>query len=164
MVTPFFQQTTTTRDKCAGVGWNAQYKNRSRMGGKGVGNGLKYWKTNYLLYCHLVIFGYTSQIPVERFWCRCTHMTLIWCGMIVKNFVWIVRTVFETIEKFKNGHFWANFDWLFLRSQSYDFDVIAHTGAPFGVEWLQNFIKNHMDSFREIFIERSGRKNVRLHK
>ena len=56
--------------------------NQSRMCGKGVGNGSEYLKTNYVLYCHLVILG------------------LIYA--------------------------------MFLTSQSYDFDVIAHAGA--GVE------------------------------
>ena len=30
---------------------------------------------------------------------------------------------------------------LFLRSQSYDFDAIAHAGAPLGVELLENFME-----------------------
>ena len=41
--------------------------NQGRTCGKGVGKGLKYWKTNYLLHCHLIIFGYVSQIPVIQF-------------------------------------------------------------------------------------------------
>ena len=59
---------------------------QSRTRGKRVGNGLKDWKSYYVLYCHLVI-----------------------SGLILA---------------------------MFLRSQSYDFDVIALTEAPSGVEWL----------------------------
>ena len=57
--------------------------------------------------------------------------------MTVENFVRIVSTVFEKIEKSKNGCFSAIFGLIlaiFLTTQSYDFDAIAHTGAPLGVE------------------------------
>ena len=56
---------------------------------------------------------------------------------------------------------------MFLSSQSYDFDAIAHAGAPLDVEWLQNFMKIVWTVFEkfEIFIERSGeKKTTRLHK
>ena len=51
---------------------------------------------------------------------------------------------------------------MFLKSQSYDFDVIAHAGAPLGVDWLCKSFKNCMDVFEkfEIFIERSGEKST----
>ena len=58
---------------------------------------------------------------------------------------------------------------MFLTFQSYDFDAFAHTGAPLGVEWLQNFIKivwTVFDKF-EILMKRSGEKKTkktRLHK
>ena len=52
--------------------------------------------------------------------------------MTVENFVQIVWTVFEKIEKkSKKGCFLANFGLIlamFLTSQSYDFDAIAHIG------------------------------------
>ena len=51
--------------------------------------------------------------------------------MTVENFVRIVWTVFEKIEKsrkmFVVGHFWANFGYG-------DSDAIAQAGAPLGVE------------------------------
>ena len=40
------------------------------------------------------------------------------------------------------GNFWANFGY-FLRLQSYDFDAIAHVGAPLGAA----FFNNRVDSF-----------------
>ena len=58
--------------------------------------------------------------------------------MTVENFVRIVWTlfVFEKIEKSPKmsvfGHFRANFG--FLTPRPYNFDAIAHTGAPLGVE------------------------------
>ena len=61
--------------------------------------------------------------------------------MTVKNFVRIVWTVFEKIEKSRKmavfglilaifGLFLA----MFLISQSYDFDAFAHAETPLGVE------------------------------
>ena len=58
--------------------------------------------------------------------------------MTVHNFIRIVWTVFEKIEKkSKNEYFMAIFGLIltmFLTSQSYDFDAFAHAGAPLGVE------------------------------
>ena len=58
--------------------------------------------------------------------------------MTVKNFVRIVWTVFEKIEKSrKMAVFLAIFGLIlamFLTSQPYDFDAFAHAGAPLGVE------------------------------
>ena len=51
---------------------------------------------------------------------------------------------------------------MLLTYQSYDFDAIAHAGAPLGVERLENFMEMSMDKF-EIFLERSG-ETTRLHK
>ena len=48
--------------------------------------------------------------------------------MTVENFVRIVLTVFEKIEKVHNWLFFGQFR-LFLESQPYD-TVIAHTGPP----------------------------------
>ena len=60
--------------------------------------------------------------------------------MTVENFVRIVWTVFEKIEKkTKNDCFLAIFGLIlamFLTSQPYDFDAFAHAGAPLGVERL----------------------------
>ena len=85
-------------------------------------------------------FGYVSHIPAIRFWCHCTYRTIIWCRMTVENFVQIVWTVFEKIEKkSKNDCFLAIFGLIlamFLTSQPYDFDGFAQAGALLGVEWL----------------------------
>ena len=57
--------------------------------------------------------------------------------MTVQSFVRIAWTVFEKIEKVENGCFLAILGRnlaMFLRSQSYNFDIIAHTGATLGVE------------------------------
>ena len=51
--------------------------------------------------------------------------------MTVENFVRIVWTVFEKIKKIqKMTVFWPFLGvfWLFLTSQLYDFDAIAHIG------------------------------------
>ena len=56
--------------------------------------------------------------------------------MTVENFVRIVWTVFEKIKKVEKWLFLAIFGLIlamFLTSQSYDFDVIAHAEAPSGV-------------------------------
>ena len=48
---------------------------------------------------------------------------------------------------------------MILKSQSNDFDVIAHAGAPLG-EWPQNFreiVRTVFEKF-ETFVERSGGK------
>ena len=61
--------------------------------------------------------------------------------MTVENFVRIVWTVFEKIEKSRKMAFFglilAIFGLIlamFLTFQSYDFDAFAHAGAPLGVE------------------------------
>ena len=61
--------------------------------------------------------------------------------MILENFVRIVWTVFEKIEKSRKmaifGRILAIFGLIltmFLTFQSYDFDAFAHAGAPLGVE------------------------------
>ena len=56
--------------------------------------------------------------------------------MTVQNLVRIVLTVFVTILKVENGSFLAIFGLIlamFLTSQPYDFDAIAHIGL-YGVE------------------------------
>ena len=63
--------------------------------------------------------------------------TIMWCRMTVKKFVRTVRPVFEKNEKKSKMAFlviFVLFLAMFLRSQSYDFDAIAHAGAPLGVE------------------------------
>ena len=52
--------------------------------------------------------------------------------MTVQNFIRIVWTVFEKIEK-KRKIFGLTLA-MFLISQPYDFDAFAHAGAPLGVE------------------------------
>ena len=61
--------------------------------------------------------------------------------MTVENFVRIVRTLFEKIEKSRKmavfGLFLAIFGLLLAMSltfQSYDFDAFEHAGAPLGVK------------------------------
>ena len=58
--------------------------------------------------------------------------------MTVENFVRILWTVFETIEKkLENDCFLAVFGLIlamFLTSQPYNFDAIAHKGLQYGVE------------------------------
>ena len=58
--------------------------------------------------------------------------------MTVENFVRIVWTIIAKIEKSRKMAVFLAFLGLilamFLTFQSYDFDVIAHTGTPLGVE------------------------------
>ena len=58
--------------------------------------------------------------------------------MTVENFLGIVLTVFENIEKSqKNCCFRAIFGLflaMYLTFQSYNFDAFDHAGAPLGVE------------------------------
>ena len=49
--------------------------------------------------------------------------------MAGENCVQVVTTVFEKIEKFHNLLFFGQFR-LFLESQLYDINVIAHIGPP----------------------------------
>ena len=76
-----------------------------------------------------------------------------------------VRIVWSNFKKSKNGSFLAIFGRtfaMFLTSQSYDFDAIAHAGAPLGVEWLckifMKIVSTVFEKF-QIFIGRSGEKN-----
>ena len=54
--------------------------------------------------------------------------------MTVENFVRIVWTVFEKIEKSRKMADFGLILAMFLTFQSYDFDAFAHAGAPLGVE------------------------------
>ena len=58
--------------------------------------------------------------------------------MTVEIFVRIVSTVFVEIEKkAQNGCFFGHFGLIlamFITTQSYDFDIFAHAGAPSGAE------------------------------
>ena len=58
--------------------------------------------------------------------------------MTVENFVRMVLTVFEKLEKVNNWLFFGQFR-LFLESQFYDINVIAHIGPPYKVKWLSKF-------------------------
>ena len=55
--------------------------------------------------------------------------------MTVENFVRMVLNVFEKIEKVNNWLFFGHFR-LFLESQLYDTNVIAHIGPPNKVKLL----------------------------
>ena len=65
--------------------------------------------------------------------------------MTVENFVRIVLTVFEKIEKVHNWLFFGQFR-LFLQSHLYDINVIAHIGPPESVKWLE---KTSFESLRQ---------------
>ena len=58
--------------------------------------------------------------------------------MTAENFVRMVLTVFEKIEKVNNWLFFGQFR-LFLESQLYDTNVIAHIGPPYKVKLLLKF-------------------------
>ena len=58
--------------------------------------------------------------------------------MAGENCVQVVTTVFEKIEKFHNWLFFGQFR-LFLESQLYDINVIAHIGPPYNLKWLSKF-------------------------
>ena len=64
--------------------------------------------------------------------------TSICFKMTVENFVRMVLTVFEKIEKVNNWLFFGQFR-LFLEPQFYDINVIAHIGPPYKVKWLSKF-------------------------
>ena len=53
----------------------------------------------------------------------------IWFKMTVENFVRIVSTVFDKVEKVNKWLFLGEVR-LFLESQPYDVDIIAHIGPP----------------------------------
>ena len=65
--------------------------------------------------------------------------------MTVENFVRIASTVFEKIDKIHNWLFFGQFR-LFLESQPYDINVIAHIGPPLSVKWLS---KRSFESLRQ---------------
>ena len=54
--------------------------------------------------------------------------------MTVENFVPIIWRVFEKIEQSREMAVFGQILPMFLTSQLYDFDAIAHTGALLGVE------------------------------
>ena len=74
--------------------------------------------------------------------------------MAGENFVQVVTTVFEKIEKVHNWLFFGQFR-LFLESQLYDINVIAHIGPPYSVKWLSKF---SFESLRQFL-----KKNVTVH-
>ena len=91
--------------------------------------------------------------------------------MTVENFVRIVWTVFEKIEKSRKVAVFVLFLAIFVRIlamfltfQSYDFDSFEHTGVPFGCRMaVQNFMKIVWTVFEkfEIFMKRSGEKTTK---
>ena len=58
--------------------------------------------------------------------------------MTVENSARIPSTVLEKIEIVHNWLIFGQFR-LFLESQPYDIDVIAHIGPPYNVKWLSKF-------------------------
>ena len=111
-----------------------------------------------------VNFGYVSHIPAIRFWCHCTYRTLIWCRITVENFVRIVWTVFEKIEKIEKwlffGHFWANFGYV-SHIPAIRFWCLCTRRGPFRCRMtVQNFVKIVWTVFEkfEIFMKRLGEK------
>ena len=82
-------------------------------------------------------FSFESYGTFER--------TSICFRMTVENFVQIVLTVFEKIEKVHNWLFFGQFR-LFLQSHLYDINVIAHIGPPESVKWLA---KTSFESLRQ---------------
>ena len=77
--------------------------------------------------------------------------TSIWFRMTVENSVRIGSTVFETIEKFHNWLFFGQFR-LFLESQPYDNNVIAHIGPQLSVKRLSNFSFEPLRQFSNKFV------------
>ena len=67
---------------------------------------------------------------------RVFERTSICFRMTVENFVRIVLTVFEKIEKVHNWLFSGHLR-LFLESHLYNINVIAHIGPPESVKWLE---------------------------
>ena len=65
--------------------------------------------------------------------------------MIIENSARISSTVFEKIEIVYNWLIFGQFR-LFLESQPYDINVIAHIGPPYNVKWLSKFL---FESLRE---------------
>ena len=65
-------------------------------------------------------------------------MTSIWFSMTIENSARIPSTVFEKVEIVHNWLIFGQFQ-LFLESQPYDNNVIAHIGPPYNVKWLSKF-------------------------
>ena len=68
--------------------------------------------------------------------------------MTVENFVRMVLNVFEKIEIVHNWLIFGQFR-LFLESQPYDIDVIAHIGPPYNVKCLSKFSFESLRQFLE---------------
>ena len=127
----------------------------SWMCDKGVGNGLKHWKTSYVLYC-LSNPSHTNLMQLH-IW------SLIWCRKTPWKFVKILWTV-EKIEKVQTwpffGHFWTNFGYVSQIPVMQFWCHCAHR-STFGCRMpVLNCIKivwTVLQTF-EIFIARSGEK------
>ena len=72
--------------------------------------------------------------------------TSICFKMTVENFVRMVLTVFEKIEIVHNWLIFGQFR-LFLESQLYDINVIAHRGPPYKVKWVSKFSFESLKQF-----------------
>ena len=81
-------------------------------------------------------------------WYRVFKRTSIWLRMTVENSARIPSTVFEKIEIVHNWLIFGQFR-LFLESQPYDIDVIAHLGPPYNVKWLSKFSFESLRQFLE---------------
>ena len=79
--------------------------------------------------------------------------------MTVERFLRIVSTVFDKFEKVHKWLFLGQFR-LFLESQPYDIDLIAHIGPPHSVKWLEKvsfeslrqFLKNFQKVHKWLFL------------
>ena len=76
-------------------------------------------------------------------------MTSIWFRMTIENSARIPSTVFEKIEIVHNWLIFGHFR-LFLESQPYDINVIAHIGPPYNEKWLS---KISFESLRQFLKE-----------
>ena len=74
--------------------------------------------------------------------------------MAGENFVQVLTTVFEKLEKVHNWLFFGQFR-LFLEFQLYNINVMAHIGPPYNVKWLSKF---SFESLRQFL-----KKNVTVH-
>ena len=82
-----------------------------------------------------------------------SERTSICFKITVENFVRIVLTVFEKIEKVHNWLFFGQF-WLFLESQLYDINIIADTGPPNNVKWLWEYSIESLRQFLKTKIKK----------
>ena len=73
------------------------------------------------------------QITDIRFWCHCTHRTLIWCRITVENFVRNRKdNIWKNWKSSKTTVFWSFLDYfqLCLSNQSQKISMPLHTWDP----------------------------------